>query len=83
MPIAAGYVIFPRFKTTGLHTIQYVYRQEAYFFFHYDHDVELFEGFPDPYPEFEGRRVFVPEVAGDPVDGDYTLSFTLSVVEAE
>ena len=79
----AGYVILPRFKTTGLHSVKYIYHPEAYFFFTYDHDREFFEGFPDPYAEFEGRRVLVPEVLGDPVDGDITLAYTLNVVEEE
>jgi hypothetical protein len=76
----AVYNVHPRFTTTGLHSVKYIYRQEAYFFFHYDHDLQLFEGYPDLYPGFEGRRVFIPEVVGDPVDGYMIASWTLNVV---
>lgn len=78
---AAMYAIFVRFTTPGLHSLKYIWRQEAYFFFHFRHDL-LGDFFPDPWPEFQQRRVFVPETVGDqPLDGQTVWSYTLNVVE--
>ena len=47
------------------------------FFFLYPYDVL---GLPDPWPEFEGRRVFVHgELAGDPLEREMMRDYALTV----
>lgn len=35
---------------------------------------------PDPWPEFSGHYIWVPEQVGDPVDGFIVYEYTLTVV---
>jgi hypothetical protein len=74
----AIYNVFPRFNTPGAHTLKYIWNQRKMFFFVYPYDVI---GIPDPFPQYEGRRVFVQEADGDmPLDGQMVLSYSLTVV---
>ncbi|NUM70530.1 MAG: hypothetical protein HUU43_06755 [Ignavibacteriaceae bacterium] len=74
----AFYSVFPRFNTPGTHTYTQRFRPEAFFYVEYYDPVQ---GQVDPTPEFEGRRVLVPEQIGNPVDGEVVFKYTLTVVE--
>jgi hypothetical protein len=77
--VLGEYNVWPRFTTTGVHTYVETFEQEEPFFY-----IRPFEaaGEVDPAPQFEGRRVLVPEQIGDPVDGKFVFRYTLTVVEA-
>lgn len=83
---AGIYNVFPRFNTPGTHTYREIWSQDQPFFYVEPVAAEALcvecEYPPDPFPEFEGRYVYVPEQIGDPVDGRFTISYTLNVVEA-
>jgi hypothetical protein len=70
----AIYNIWPRFNTTGPHTLKYIWEQKRAFYF-----VHPFAPADD---EFQGRRVFVPgEVSGDPLDGLMIVTYSLTVTD--
>ena len=72
------YAVFPRFTTPGEHTIITTWQplEEFYYVRNFEAD-----GIEDPSPEFEGRRVWVPEQVGDPVDGLIVQKRTVIAVE--
>lgn len=74
----AFYSVFPRFNTPGTHTYVQRFRPETFFYIEY---YDASQGQVDPTPEFERRRVSIPEQIGNPVDGDVVFKYTLAVVE--
>jgi hypothetical protein len=73
---SGGYSVFPRFNTPGPHTYVQKFQYQNFYY------VECYEacGAADPSPEFEGRRVLVPEQIGNPVDGYVVFKYNLNVV---
>lgn len=75
----ALYSVLPRFLEPGSHHLRFVWRQVKDFFFTYPYDVI---GLEDPYPDYEGRRVFPRgEHVGEDLDGDLILHYELTVVD--
>lgn len=72
----AFYSVFPRFNTPGTHTYVQRFRPETFFYVEY---YDASQGQVDPTPEFERRRVLIPEKIGNPVDGDVVFKYTLTV----
>lgn len=80
------YNVFPRFNAPGTHTYVERFKPEESFFFiePWEQDAAFADVLgpqEDPWPEFEGRYVYVPEQVGDPVDGYIVYKYTLTVVE--
>lgn len=73
-----GVPYYPRFTTLGQHTFSMTFEPLEPYYCVYPYELE---GVEDPSPEFEGRRVFLPEVVGDPVDGKIVLQWNVTVVE--
>jgi hypothetical protein len=72
------YPLDMRFTTLGPHTVAVTYEPAEFY------NVAWPAGSPDdPSPEFEGRRVWMPEQVGDPVDGKIVLKYNLNVVPPE
>lgn len=74
----AFYSVSPRFNTLGTHTYIERFRPETFFYIEY---YDASQGQVDPTPEFERRRVSIPEQIGNPVDGEVVFKYTLTVVE--
>ena len=75
---AGLYGVFPRFLAPGDHTMSLTYAPTGEFYYVEPYEVQ---DLVDPSPEFEGRRVFVPEQVGDPVDAKIVLRYDLTVVD--
>lgn len=81
------YNVFPRFTKPGIHTYVQRFKQVDPFFWVEPYAAEKASGctdcgyVQDPWPEFAGQYVWVPEQVGDPVDGDIVYEYTLTVVE--
>jgi hypothetical protein len=74
------YNVYPIFHTPGTHTYVETFRpEEPYFLTVPFEGLAAALGVVDPSPEFEGRRVYLPEEVGDPVDGQIVFSYTLTV----
>ncbi|NKB66748.1 MAG: hypothetical protein GKR89_06795 [Candidatus Latescibacteria bacterium] len=77
------YNVFPLFTTPGTHTYVQTFQQtDNYFMTVPFEELNAALGAEDPSPQFEGRRVYVPERIGDSVDGQIVFSYTLTVEEA-
>lgn len=80
------YNVFPRFNTPGTHTYVERFKLVDPFFWVEPYAQEAACGtdcgyIQDPWPEFAGHYVWVPEQVGDPVDGVIVYEYTLTVVE--
>jgi len=72
------YPLDVRFTALGSHTLALTYQPLEPYFYIEPYEIQDLE---DPSPEFEERRVLVPEQVGDPVDGKIVLRWNLTVVE--
>ncbi len=81
--VLGAYNVFPTFHTPGVHTYVQTYAQTEPVFVQIPME-QLAEAFGqvDPSPEFEGRRVYLPEQVGETVDGRIEIRSTLHVVDA-
>lgn len=79
----AAFDFYPRFLQPGSYVLRYRWRQLEPFFFVWPFGSPTHGPATDPLPGFDGRRVFVAEQEGDPVDGEMLITYHLTVVEAE
>ena len=77
------YMAFPRFLTPGEYTLKYRWRQLEPFFWVFPFGHPLIPHLPADPLGFEGRRVYVPEEDGEILDGEFVLTYHLTVVGGE
>lgn len=75
----AAFDFYPRFLQPGSYVLRYRWRQLEPFFFVWPFGSPTHGPAADPLTGFDGRRVFVSEQEGDPLDGEMVTTYHLTV----